>query len=118
MEGIFTPLHVGEEVVDPSIVEDQTNCGGGGSDAENRGEDDDAPMPSPAPSPTALPFDLQLTPSNNPPAIVILSDCHYSDKLISVIISELATLARLLLVVTHLEDDHAGEHEGERDERE
>lgn len=65
MEGIFTPLHVGEEVVDPGIVEDQTNCGGGGSDAENRGEDDDAPVPSPAPPPTALPFDLQLTPSSH-----------------------------------------------------
>jgi len=46
-------------VVDPGIVEDQTNCGGGGGDAENRGENDDAPVPEPAPSPTTLPFDLQ-----------------------------------------------------------
>ena len=46
-------------MVDPGIVEDQTNCGGGGGDAENRGENDDAPVPEPAPSPTTLPFNLQ-----------------------------------------------------------
>jgi hypothetical protein len=54
----YYSLHVGEEVVDPSIVEDQTNGGGGGSDAENRGENDDPPMPKSVTSPTALPFDL------------------------------------------------------------
>jgi hypothetical protein len=54
----YSSLHVGEEVVDPSIVEDQTNGGGGGSDAENRGENDDPPMPKSVTSPTALPFDL------------------------------------------------------------
>lgn len=54
-------LHVGEEVVDPSIVEDQTNGGGGGSDAEKRGENDDPPMPVSVTSPTALAFDLHAT---------------------------------------------------------
>jgi hypothetical protein len=52
-------LHVGEEVVDPSIVEDQTNGGGGGSNAESRGQNYDAPMPKSVTSPTALAFDLQ-----------------------------------------------------------
>jgi hypothetical protein len=33
----LVPLHVGEEVVNPGVVEDQTDGGGNGSDAENRG---------------------------------------------------------------------------------
>jgi len=53
------PLHVGEEVVNPGVMEDQTDGGGSGGDAENRGDGHDAPVPDPAPSPAALPIDLE-----------------------------------------------------------
>jgi len=56
----LVPLHVGEEVVNPGVVEDQTDSGGSGGDAENRGDGDDAPVPDPAPSLAALPIYLPV----------------------------------------------------------
>lgn len=55
------PSHVCEEVVNPSVVKDETDGGGSGCDAENRGEHDDAPVPDPVPFPAGLRFDLHST---------------------------------------------------------
>jgi hypothetical protein len=46
-------------VVNPGVVEDDTDSGGSGCDAENRGDHDDAPVPDPVPFPASLGFDLQ-----------------------------------------------------------
>ena len=94
-------------MVDPSIVEDQTNGGGGGSDAENRGENDDPPMPKSVTSPAALPFDLQHVYG----AIKLITQCKYP-------VLHAYYIYNVPAGCCYLEDGHAREREGERDERE